>query len=236
MQESAKKNKNSLFLRSNIVIILMKLNFKTAYKKGSIMKYAINMQAIKALSIAALLIMTSQTVYSVTVVGKDVPALQEAVKKLHELSGTSRYELIKMNIPNTKYSYIYMPNKDLRGVTALRLSRSNLEGSNLTGASLPDLSLANLANTNLTNATLKGASSADFTNANLTNAHLTDGFLAFSNFTNANLTNADLTGATLINVNLTGASLRGANFSGAKHLSAEQKAYARSQGAINVPD
>ena len=162
------------------------------------MKHAINMQGIKALSLAAMLIITSQTVYPVTVVGQDVPALQEVFKKLR--SGASEENtgpniVWKQAWKTARFRpYIHMPNKDLRGATTkgntFRLQFANFAGSNLTGA-------------------------------NLENAFLAD----------ANLTNADLT-----NANLTGADFRRTDFSGAKGLTAEQKAYARSQRAINVPD
>lgn len=164
------------------------------------MKYAISIQSIKAVSIGALLIIASQTVCSVPVVGKDVPAFQESLSKLRN---SPRSELKKNTPPNiglykvrlAKIPYINMPHKDLRGVTVtdnLRsyLYLSNLAGSNLTGASL----------------------------------------------SHANLYEANLTNATLTNTNLNGTHLYKANFSGAKGLSAEQKAYTRSQRAINVPD
>ena len=183
------------------------------------MKYAINMQAIKVLSITALLISATQTVCSVPVVGKDVPALQEALSKL---KNSERRELKKNITPNIKWNdnknkpYIDMPNKDLRSASAtikdrsLALRFANFAGSNLTGANLEK---AHFLEANLTNATL--------TNANLTGASLSQ-----ANLTNANLTNAILTDAILLK----------AIFSGVKGLTAEQKAYARSQGALNVPD
>ncbi len=50
------------------------------------------------------------------------------------------------------------------------------------------------------------------------------------------LIKANLTGANLFVANLTGTVLSGTNLFGAKGLTSEQKEYARSQGAINVPE
>lgn len=183
------------------------------------MKDVIKMQVIKALYVAALLVITSQTVCSVpVVVGKDVLAFQEALFKIQ-----NRSDLEKNTPPTIKWRplrrgakipYIDMPNKDLRGAIVAdnlgrMLAESNLAGSNLTGA---NLSNAILFEANLTDTT--------FTHANLSNAYL--------NY-------ATLTNATFINANLSKASVYKANFSGAKGLTADQKAYVRSQGALNVP-
>ncbi len=101
-----------------------------------------------------------------------------------------------------------------------------------------DLKLADLARINLMNANLSLANLAEASlyGAILKNANLTDSNMFGAILVWADLSGANLTGADLGDVVWQWAELRGTNFAGAKNMSDEFKAYAKGNGAINVPE
>jgi uncharacterized protein YjbI with pentapeptide repeats len=98
---------------------------------------------------------------------------------------------------------------------------ANVTNANFTNANFPraNFSGSNLTNTNFTGATM----SANFDRANLTN----------TNFSNAQLARSTFFDCTGFNATI---SNNKTDFSEVLGLADEQKAYARSKGALNVPD
>lgn len=148
---------------------------------------------------------------------------------------------------------IKVPGKDesrfwsLRNTGAINMPNADLKYANLNGVRIPN---ANLAGADLTGASIRAhdwvsgalgsiASHApDLTNVNLSGANLTESDLRFAgltqtNLSGANLTKADLTGVDDFNTTILD---NRTNFQGAIGLTPEQKAYARSKGAQNVPN
>lgn len=158
-----------------------------------------------------------------------------------------------------------LQNADLRGTNLrnanfkdARLNDADLTGADLANATLKNVNIyfTNFSKTNLTNVDLTNLSSRttipsegfNFAGANLTNVNFEKQRLAYFNITNANLTDANLKDADLSYANLTGVNFTNCkgfdsttinnqtNFQGAIGLTPEQKAYARSKGAQNVPN
>lgn len=133
-------------------------------------------------------------------------------------------------------------------LSGAKMWRANLSGANLYGANLSgaNLHMANLSGADLWDANLSGT--------NLLGASLSDAYLERANLSGAKMWKANLSGAILCYANLSGADLWNANLSGTdlefingfrevknftetdmrgmKHLSREDREYARSKGAI----
>lgn len=140
--------------------------------------------------------------------GKDMPRLITVLEQ-------------RKTAPNTS---INMQQADLRAVD---LRGANLKGANLKGAKLgwTNLTSADLTNADLTDADLTGT---DLTNANLTNTNLTNLRISFAAETGTNFTNSKGFNSTIIN-DIT-------DFQKAIGLTPEQKTYARSKEAMNIPN
>ncbi len=134
-----------------------------------------------------------------------------------------------------------------------KLSGTDFEDANLSGAVLH---YANLSGANLHGANLSGANmwNANLSGTNLLGASLSDAYLERANLSGTEMWEANLSGAVLRYANLSGADLWNANLSGTdlefingfrevknftetdlrgmKHLSREDREYARYKGAI----
>ncbi|HBS48475.1 TPA: hypothetical protein DEO28_01075 [Candidatus Dependentiae bacterium] len=104
-------------------------------------------------------------------------------------------------------------------------SKANMRGIQLIGA---HLKYANFSKANLSegNSYFAYCFGADFSGADLTNANLSNADLSEANFENANMKNTNLLGSHMNSKT---------NFREATNMSKEQKDYAQSKGASNVP-
>lgn len=166
--------------------------------------------------------------------GADIPELK---RLLEQRSTDPNISINTFFDPNTPIS---MQGKQLQNADLYAGSSKNLRGANLQNANLSGLITGGYAID--IEAGLLVSRYADFTNANVAGANFTGADLQYARFINANVSGANFTKADFTGANFTRcigfASTiidSGTNFQDVIGLTAEQKAYARSKGAQNVP-
>ena len=197
------------------------------------------------------------------ILGKDVSKLKALLEQRKTRPNTP-INMPKANLWDANLSGSNLSNAHLSGahLFSANLADANLTNATLIKV---DFHSVNLSGANLTNADLKYSEffQSKLLKTNLSGADLSGALLSASGFVTGatgpipsgvpDLTNANLSGATITKTNFTAANLTKVNFTNCKGfettiidsftnfqdaigLTPEQKAYARSKGAQNVPN